>query len=164
MLARRLLFKLVCFWRRAVEEWEMKDEDDQTLANTITLFTKALWYIINDKTLFCLRVIGHLNINVDPFTGTHPKGRHLSFILSYIIKDKTDFPFPRGLYIIYIVHPSLFILGIGVCVRVPPVDFVRFNKIILVWLGSGRYGWHPAMALALLLAHWLWCLSSQESQ
>jgi hypothetical protein len=26
---------------RAVEEWEMKDEEDQTLANTITHFTKA---------------------------------------------------------------------------------------------------------------------------
>jgi hypothetical protein len=39
-----------------------------------------------------------------------------------------DFLFPRGLHITYIVHPSLFILGIGVCVRVPPIDFVRFQQ------------------------------------
>jgi hypothetical protein len=31
---------------RAVEEWEMKDEDDQTLANTITRFT-----IVTNNTL-----------------------------------------------------------------------------------------------------------------
>jgi hypothetical protein len=66
-----------------------------------------------------------------PFTGTHPKGRNHSFILWYIIQYKPDFPFPRWLYITHIVHPSLFILGIGVCVRGPPVDFVRFIKIIL---------------------------------
>jgi hypothetical protein len=66
-----------------------------------------------------------------PFTGTHPKGRNHSFILWYIIKYKPDFPFPRWLYITYIVHLSLFILGIGVCVRGPPMDFVRFIKIIL---------------------------------
>jgi hypothetical protein len=38
-------------------------------------------------------------INVGLFPGTHPKGRHHSFILWYIIKDNPYFPLPRWLYI-----------------------------------------------------------------
>jgi hypothetical protein len=47
----------------------------------------------------------------------------------------------------------LFILGIGVCMRVPPsgsqqVDFVRFNKIIFGWLikGFAKAEWFPELS------------------
>jgi hypothetical protein len=53
---------------------------------------------------FCHRIVGHQNINVGPFTGTHPKGRHHNFTLWYIIKDNPDFPFPRWLHIALSVH------------------------------------------------------------
>jgi hypothetical protein len=95
--------------------------------------------------LFFLRVVGHQNINVGPFTGTHLKGRNHCFILWYIINDNPDFPFPRWLYITIVVQHSFVIIGIGVCVRVAPsgsqqVDFVRLNKIILGWLGCSKVG------------------------
>jgi hypothetical protein len=62
---------------------------------------------------------------------------------SWMTHRRRTFPFPRWLYITLIVHHSLVILGIGVCVRVPPsgsrqVDFVRFNRIILGWLGCSK--------------------------
>jgi hypothetical protein len=100
--------------------------------------------------LFCLRVVGRQNFNLGPFTGLTQREEIIAFGTS----SRTNLTSRSlgGFTFTYIVHPRLFILGIGICVRVPPVDFVRCNKIILVWLGSGRYGWHPAMALALLLA------------